>query len=691
MFRTSISRLLIVLQSCLLIGLLAVTAVVAINAWRDYGAAREILDGTKTNRALFKAMIDVRAQIGKTQTALVSQDNPTGAVNDVRQRADAAFTVAMAEMRRLDLPGQSELVAELQSKWDKVKQLEEAIDRQAGLAKGDRDLAPTEPWRVAVHDTVNTISETSLTVGNQVRLLDPFVAEMIQVRRTAWVIRDRFGAQCSLLRPSVAASEPLSADMVGKWNLRIGGYEVSWRSMDELLARPGVPASVMNGVATAQQATQQVLERMQTLTAGFDGSGNPAMPAAEFTKLCNGPFDAIVGIAFSALDEAVAHAEGQLGGALAVVVVAGLAMLAALALSVFGVVMVIRRFTQPIGALMAVVGRLSQREFSEPVSSPRYPDELGQLSAALEDLRQNAQEAERLQAAQQAAEQRQLERGQRLEAAIGSFEQRVAEVVTAVQAASTEMQSNAQSLSAIAEEASKQSLSVAGASEQASANVKTVAVASEELSASIGEVNQRINGSSRMANEAVGEVERTNTSVEGLKSAAERIGDVVKLIQDIAEQTNLLALNATIEAARAGEAGKGFAVVAGEVKALATQTQKATEEISSQIVGMQSAAGGCVSAIDSIGKKILTINEALAAIAASAEQQAAATQEIARNVQQAAAGTGEVSSNIAGVTQAAGETGRMSNEVLEASSDLARQADVLGKEVDGFLDSVRAA
>ena len=691
MFRNSISRLLVALQSALLVGLSVAMAIIAVGAWNDYRDADAILNGTQTNEALFEAMINVRAQIGATQTALVSADDPSASVQQVRERAEQAFNTAITEMSELDLEGKDELLDRLRANWQHVKQLENGIDAQARLPKDQRDLAQTRGWRDAVHETVNTISDTALAVGNQVRMLDPFVAEMVQIRRTAWTIRDRFGAQCSLLRPNVASSEPLTADMVGKWHDRIAAYQISWQGLDQLLTRPGMPASITGSVTAAQQQTGQVLSRMKALTAGFDGSGKPAMPAADFTALCNGPFDSIVAIAFTALDEAVVHAEDQLGGALTVAIVSGLAMLCALALAVFAIAVVIRRFARPIGILMTVVGRLSKRNFEEPVPNPAYPDELGQLSHALEELRSSALEAERLQAAQQAEEQRQLERGQRLEKAISGFEQRVGEVVSAVQAASTEMQANAQSLSAIAEETNKQSLSVAGASEQASANVQTVASAAEELSASIDEVNQRINGSSRLAGEAVGEVERTNTAVEGLKGATDRIGDVVKLIQDIAEQTNLLALNATIEAARAGEAGKGFAVVASEVKTLATQTQKATEDIADQIGGMQTASGGCVSAIEAIGSKIVGINEALTVIAAAAEEQSASTREIAQSVQQAAAGTGEVSSNITGVTQAAGETGRMSNEVLDASSDLSRQAEVLGREVEDFLAQVRTA
>ncbi len=197
--------------------------------------------------------------------------------------------------------------------------------------------------------------------------------------------------------------------------------------------------------------------------------------------------------------------------------------------------------------------------------------------------------------------------------------------------------------------------------------------------------------SARIASQAVEEAQSTDAKVQHLSEAASKIGDVVKLISDIAGQTNLLALNATIEAARAGEAGKGFAVVASEVKSLATQTARATEEISSQITSIQGETQTSVDSIKSIGKTIAEINEIATTIASAVEEQGAATQEIARNVQQAAAGTSDVSANIGGVTQAASQTGAAATQVLASAGALSKQAETLRHEVDGFLANIRAA
>ena len=263
--------------------------------------------------------------------------------------------------------------------------------------------------------------------------------------------------------------------------------------------------------------------------------------------------------------------------------------------------------------------------------------------------------------------------------------ERVNEVVAIVASASTEMQSSAQAMSSGAEETARQSQAVSAASEEATTNVQTVAAAAEEMSNSITEISRQVTSSSEIATRAVAEAEKTNTTVEGLSEAAQKVGEVVKLISDIAEKTNLLALNATIEAARAGEAGKGFAVVANEVKSLAEQTAKATDEIASQIGSIQTETTGAVDAISGIGKTIEEINEIATTISSAVEQQSAATQEIARNCQEAAKGTQEVSANIMGVNQAADETGKQAQQVLEAAAELAKQGDTLKAEISRFM------
>jgi len=271
-----------------------------------------------------------------------------------------------------------------------------------------------------------------------------------------------------------------------------------------------------------------------------------------------------------------------------------------------------------------------------------------------------------------------------------NFERGVGQVVNTVSSATEEMRASAESMTQTADNTNHQATTVAAAAEEATANVQAVSAAAEELSSSINEISRQVSQSSQIAQQAVKQADDTDKQIQGLAEAAARIGEVVNLITDIAEQTNLLTLNATIEAARAGEAGKGFAVVASEVKNLANQTAKATEEIGSQIGGIQGATADAVTAIQEIGRVIAQINETSGAVAAAVEEQGAATQEIAANVEQAAAGTAEVSSSITLVTQAAAETGESANQILSAATELGQQAAELRNQVDTFLTEVRA-
>ena len=325
------------------------------------------------------------------------------------------------------------------------------------------------------------------------------------------------------------------------------------------------------------------------------------------------------------------------------------------------------------------------------VIPPLGNDEIGEMAAALVVFRDRSRlarerELEATRERQAMTEQRRAE----LLALAQSFEASVKGVVDTVSGAAGAMQATAAAMVSTAEAALRQSDAVAEAAERASTNVQTVAGATGELSVSTSEIGRQVAESARVAHEAVAEAERTSNTVRGLSEAAHRIGEVVKLISDIASQTNLLALNATIEAARAGEAGRGFAVVASEVKLLANQTAKATDDIAAQVRAIQQATREAVNAIGEISATVANSNSISAAIAAAIEKQEATTQEIARNVLEAAKGTRGVSTNIMGLNRAADETGQAANMVLSSAAGLAEEADTLRSEAERFLSSVRA-
>lgn len=348
--------------------------------------------------------------------------------------------------------------------------------------------------------------------------------------------------------------------------------------------------------------------------------------------------------------------------------------------------------SKPIVGMTNVMGRLAGGDTSIEIPARDRQDEIGGMAHAVGVFKDNMIETERLRAEQKAAEQRAEEQRRKsmLDMA-NAFENRVGSIVAGVTSQATELLATAGTLTSSSDNAARQAATVASASLQATQNVQTVAAAAEELSTSIQEITQQVSRSSERTAAAVAQADATNAEVEGLMQSAQRIGEVVTLINDIASRTNLLALNATIEAARAGDAGKGFAVVASEVKSLANQTAKATEEISAQIDAMQAATESSANSIRQITEIIRDVNEAAIAIASAVEEQAATTSEITRNVQQAAAGTNDVSVTIESVSQASKDTGSAASEVHSAARDLSQNGESLKEQVNGFLREIRAS
>ena len=369
----------------------------------------------------------------------------------------------------------------------------------------------------------------------------------------------------------------------------------------------------------------------------------------------------------------------------------GIASVVAVVVAIGLAIFIGRGISRPVQAMTACMGRLAEDDLEVEVPGRDRKDEIGAMASAVEVFKTALIETRDRRAAEAEEQAAKQHRNAVIEKAIGEFEQTASDVISGLSSASTELQTTAQTMTGSADETSHRATTVAVASEEASTNVHTVAAATEQLTASVQEISRQVAQSNEMSQSAVTDAEDTNNRVKSLAEAATRIGAVIGLIQDIAEQTNLLALNATIEAARAGEAGKGFAVVASEVKSLATQTAKATEEIAAQIGEIQSETEGAANAIEGIAGVIRSMSEVASTSASAVEEQGASTEEIARNVQQASSGTGEVSESISHVSKAAQETSAAANQVEVSANELSSQSEHLRGEMAKFLETIRAA
>ncbi|MEA1675041.1 HAMP domain-containing methyl-accepting chemotaxis protein [Nitrospirillum sp. BR 11163] len=455
---------------------------------------------------------------------------------------------------------------------------------------------------------------------------------------------------------------------------------------EEKAALDGAEAGLRDYMAIFEQQMLPALEKSDTLTPAIrelDGK----VDAARDQMTLNLEKMAVLNLKQSEGAEKAFDAASAKGHAMGVTF-AGIAITLSLVLSwATG-----RSITRPVNLLRGVMESMAGGARQVEVPGVTRGDEIGAMARAVEVFKESLIQGDAL-AAEQATLKAEAEaqRKAAMAHAADHFEATVRTVVDKVATAAADIQTTARELGAAAEESLRQTTTVSAAASQSTGNVRTVATASEELSSSIGEISRQVENSAAVAREAVVQVDATRGTVDGLADVANRIGAVVQLISDIAGQTNLLALNATIEAARAGEAGKGFAVVASEVKALATQTSRATDEIAAHVGAIQGASGQAVMAIGDIGATIRRIDEIASIIAAAVQQQGAATQAIVSNVGETARATEEITENIYGVNERAGKTARKSVEVEAFSTELTSEAQVLRTQVDAFLAQLRAA
>jgi methyl-accepting chemotaxis protein len=659
-------------------------------------AARRVASLTGVSQQLFGTFIGARQERGAMNAGLFSEmaaDADTGVrIASNRQMSETGYGAVVEWLTGTADPRLAPHFTSLTSAHESLAVQRPKADATIHFPKQSRDPSVAQDYRKAVLSYLDAILALTSQIEASLKLVDPMVDQLLMVKQSAWATRNYGGLVAARIENAAAGGKSWSpADIVGAAQ-DSGRAALGWDQVTDAAARPDAPQAIVDAVARSKDAAAAALvSRQQEVIKTLNSGQKTEVPLADMVNLDNTMLTFSVDVANAALAEMVARAGHQMESATKSLILDGLMMIIALMVMALGFIIVYRRVSMPIRRLTQVMRRLADHDLSAELGDTGRADEIGDMSRAVEIFKENMITADRLSEEQQAEQARKERRQIAVDGFIATFDQAVAESLRTLAAASTELNATAQSMSATAAETSDKSTAVAAASEEASANVQTVAAATEQLSASINEISRQVADSSSVAGEAVAQAQRTDGEVQALADSAQRIGDVVKLINGIAGQTDLLALNATIEAARAGEAGKGFAVVASEVKSLATQTAKATDEIAAQVSAIQGATGSAVLAIRAIGETIARVNQIAAAIAAAVEQQGAATREIARSVQQASAGTAEVSTHIVAVSQTASETGAAAGEVLDSAQSLARLSKALRTDIDRFVSDIRAA
>jgi methyl-accepting chemotaxis protein len=539
---------------------------------------------------------------------------------------------------------------------------------------------------------LETLDKLSAALAADVNHQDATIDQLLAIKQIAWLLRNTGGEASLLVSNSINAGKvtPESRQIYTKL---VGGTEAAWGALQLATSGMQLPPALAAAMAATKTAyfEPQYLTLRDRLIATLANGEKPELTANQWTPITVGRLAAAVSVAEAALDAAKEHTVDQRSAARNSLLLQLVLLTAAIALTAGAMTAVSRRVIKPLHNMRDAMLSVANGDLDVDTGYGERRDEIGALAGALETFKQQAADKLKIEAQERERNAGAAARQRAIESHVGEFEAMVRQTLQQLGNASGTMRTTSSDLSQVSRQTNERVEVAQRASGEASMSVESVASASQQLNASINDISQQAAHAAGIASRAVDQARQTDGTVQGLAKSAGRIGEVVGLINTIAAQTNLLALNATIEAARAGEAGRGFAVVASEVKSLASQTAKATEEISEQIADIQKVAGQAIDAIKGIGSTIGEVNEVATAIAAAVQEQGAATQEITRSTQHAAQGTKNVSANITGVKTDADASAAAAESVKQASKTLETQSQHLGTQVNEFLGKIRAA
>ena len=671
----------------------------SLNAWdcwsrlQQTGRIAVIADASAN---LFKAMHNLRTDRATTNR-LLNSDQPVDSdinkyLRNIRDTQMPAIANALALLPSIEFAQQGTLVPELDRLFKTLTAEQKEFWDEMAKPKASRRLALAKEYMETTQGLLETLDKLSASLAAAVNHQDATIDQLLAIKQIAWLLRNT-GGEASLLVSTGLAAGKVTPETHQKYVKFVGGTEIAWNALELTASGMQLPpalAAAMAATKTAYFEPQYLALRDRLLSTLMAGE-KPELTANQWSPITVGRLAAAVKVAEAALDAAKDYTAVQHSAALRSLLVQ-LALLAlAFGLTVAAMMAVGRRVIKPLHNMRDAMLKVAAGDLAVDTGYGERRDEIGALAGALETFKLQAQDKLRIEQQERERNAGAAARQKAIEAYVGEFESMVRQSLQQLGDASSQMRTTSSGLSAVSRQTNARVQVAEKASGDASASVESVASASEELSASINEISQQAAHAAGIAGRAVNQARETDGTVQGLAKSAGRIGEVIGLINTIAAQTNLLALNATIEAARAGEAGRGFAVVASEVKSLASQTAKATDEISEQIADIQKVAGEAIDAIKGIGSIITEVNEVATAIAAAVQEQGAATQEITRNTQQAAQGTKNVSDNITGVKTDADAAAAAADHVKSASEMLESQSQQLGNQVTDFLGKIRAA
>lgn len=607
-----------------------------------------------------------------------------------RAAADIAFEKAIVLLQKQFGAEAAVLLGTVKTAHLIVEDLRQKVDTALAQEERARNKEIVAAWVPAMSGLILKSQSVRQKIFDGMAV-DSQISQLISMKYFAWIMSEYAGRERAILGGLIGGNLPITSEKLSILANYRGRVETAWDVIQGGASAPGIAESFLDSVGRARQVYFSDFQttRLKVFEVGTQSAQYP-ISGDEWITQATAAIDTLLAVQIGISDNTKMLIGAKISKATASLISNLMALVIALILTALAVWVVVVRVSSSLGDIEKTMAALAGGDHTVDVPFGGRADEVGQMAAAVQVFKDNAIAIKKMEDEEvRTREARARERKQEMNGLADKFEDNVGRVVASVSSSASQVCSSAQSMASIAVQTSQQATTVGAASEEASVNVQAVATSTEELSASIDEISRQVALSASRANDAVDESSRTRDTIEGLVLSAQKIGEVVSLITDIADQTNLLALNATIEAARAGDAGKGFAVVASEVKNLASQTARATNEISEQVDAIQNATEDASTAVAGIGETIGSINEIATSIASAVEQQQSAAAEIAHSVQQAATGTNEVSTNITEVTTATSKTGTAANEIVTVSDNMAEQSTHLQDEVGTFLEQIR--
>lgn len=676
--------------------LVAANSVSLYSAISESSGARRVATSAVVSKHLFGALISLRIERGAEIGSLLGEApvNDATAATIAQRRAgfEAGYSDALNGLATLDLPQLAPAIERLKSTRDTLVAMRPKIDAAIRQPKSVRDPSLAQDWPKLTQSMLDAILAASDPLDASLKMVDPVTDHFLVVKRAAWVSRLSLGTMALTSEAAVASGKEMSAAALTAWYQELGRASGAWVLVTEAAARMDAPAALVAAVAKASvNFAGPSVDALKALVGNLAAGQKPTTSIDEMRKTNTENTGFIVDVINVALDQMVNLSEVRASRATMTMLLNGSLLVVAIVLLVGGFLVVRSRVSGPIVALTGIINRLAHQDFAVQIAAREGNDEVGQMQQALLVLRENGimhQEAAGARAVEQEVIARRAETvGQQCRA----FDSQVGTSLAAAEQAAASLTDAASSMSDATQRCTAEAGTVAASAHEASTSASTVAAATEQLSSSIAEISRQMSQSTVISQDAMRKADQADVTIAGLATASQKIGEIVTLISNIANQTNLLALNATIEAARAGTAGAGFAVVASEVKNLATQTAKATDDITKQIAQIQAMTGEAVAGVRSISAVIGEMGGITSAIAAAVEQQGAATNEIARNVQEVASAANQISSSIGNLGEAAERASVVAGDVGDAADTMTAQAVALKKDVAGFLGDIRAA